>query len=165
MGEYTLAQELVGEQQRLALMSALLDPVELAHIARLGVRYPSGCNTRRVLRFRRRPCPAAPFHACPEGPGAHGQRAEAWRRASFRRPDMLPCTVAEPDSMHRFWEGWLRWSVEAGIDYFVGRKIPVWLDSLGLEDLAGEGHTAQFNGGSDWATYWIETCGSWRPHC
>src|SRR5215813_12128758 len=38
MGEYTLPHELVGEQQRLALMSALLDPVELAHITRLAVR-------------------------------------------------------------------------------------------------------------------------------
>jgi ubiquinone/menaquinone biosynthesis C-methylase UbiE len=37
MREYTLPHQLVGEQQRLALMSALLDPVELAHIARLGV--------------------------------------------------------------------------------------------------------------------------------
>src|SRR5262249_61232452 len=64
-------------------------------------------------------------------------------------PDMLPCTVAEPDSMHRFWEGWLMWSVEAGIDYFVGGKILAWLDSLGLADIAGEGHTAQFNGGRD----------------
>jgi len=37
MSEYTLPHELVGEQQRLALMSALLDTVELAHITRLGV--------------------------------------------------------------------------------------------------------------------------------
>jgi ubiquinone/menaquinone biosynthesis C-methylase UbiE len=37
MGEYTLPHELEGEQERLALMSGLLDPVELAHIARLGV--------------------------------------------------------------------------------------------------------------------------------
>ena len=59
-------------------------------------------------------------------------------------PDMLPCTVAEPDSMRTFWEGWLRWSVEVGIDDFVGRKIAAWLDSLGIEDVAGEGHTAQF---------------------
>ena len=38
MSEYTLPHKLVGEQQRLALMSALLEPVELAHITRLGVR-------------------------------------------------------------------------------------------------------------------------------
>jgi SAM-dependent methyltransferase len=78
-------------------------------------------------------------------------------------PDMLPCTVVEPDSMRAFWEGWLKWSDKAGIDYFAGRKIPAWLDSLGLEDVAGEGHTAQFNGGSDWATFWIETVRELAP--
>ena len=38
MGEYTLSHELVGEQQRLALMSSLLDPLERARFASLGVR-------------------------------------------------------------------------------------------------------------------------------
>ena len=38
MREYALPHELAGEQQRLRLMSALLDPVERAHIAQLGVR-------------------------------------------------------------------------------------------------------------------------------
>jgi ubiquinone/menaquinone biosynthesis C-methylase UbiE len=38
MGEYTLPHGLAGEQQRFALMSALLDPVERTCIARLGVR-------------------------------------------------------------------------------------------------------------------------------
>lgn len=51
-------------------------------------------------------------------------------------PDMLPCTVAEPDSMQTSWLGWLKWSVGAGIDYFIGRKVPSWLDSLRLKDLA-----------------------------
>jgi hypothetical protein len=39
----------------------------------------------------------------------------------------------------------------------IGRKIPAWLDSLGLADVAGEGYTAHFNGGSGWARYWTET--------
>ncbi len=78
-------------------------------------------------------------------------------------PDMLPCTVTEPDAMRAFWQGWLKWSVEAGIDYSIGRKIPAWLDSLGLEDVAGEGHTAQFNGGSNWATYWTATMRELTP--
>lgn len=72
-------------------------------------------------------------------------------------PDMLPCTVTEPDGIREFWQAWLRWAREAGIDYFIGGKILAWLDSLGLEDVAGEGHTAQFNGGSGWATYWVQT--------
>jgi hypothetical protein len=78
-------------------------------------------------------------------------------------PDMLPCTVAEPDSMFAFWQGWLNWSRDAGIDYFIGRKIPAWLDSLGFENIAGEGHTAHFNGTSNWATYWIETMQELAP--
>ncbi len=35
---YTLPHDLTGERQRLALMSALLDPMERAHIERLGVK-------------------------------------------------------------------------------------------------------------------------------
>ena len=65
--------------------------------------------------------------------------------------------------MRTFWQRWLKWSVEAGIDYFIGRKIPAWLDSLGLEDVGGESHTAQFNGGSDWAAYWTETMRELAP--
>lgn len=72
-------------------------------------------------------------------------------------PDMLPCTAAEPNEIREFWNSWLRWSREAGIDYFIGGKISAWLDSLGLENVSGEGHTAHFNGGSDWATYWVQT--------
>jgi hypothetical protein len=86
----------------------LLDPAELAHIARLGVR-------------------------------------------------------AHPESMLVFWQGWMKWSVSAGIDFFIGRKIPSWLDSLGLQDVAGEGHTAHFNGGSDWASYWKQTVSELAP--
>ena len=78
-------------------------------------------------------------------------------------PDMLPCTVAEPASMRAFWQGWLNWSVEAGIDYFLGREIPAWLDSLGVEDIASEGHTAIFNGRSDWANYWMATIRELQP--
>lgn len=37
MDEYTLPHRLAGERERLALMSALLDPLERSHIARLGV--------------------------------------------------------------------------------------------------------------------------------
>jgi SAM-dependent methyltransferase len=72
-------------------------------------------------------------------------------------PDMMPCTVTEQETIRKFWQGWLNWSVEENIDYFIGRKLPEWLDSLGLLDVAGEGHTAWFNGGSDWANYWTSS--------
>ncbi|MGC2109648.1 MAG: class I SAM-dependent methyltransferase [Candidatus Korobacteraceae bacterium] len=38
MGEYVLPHEMAGEEQRLRLMSALLDPLERGHIERLGLR-------------------------------------------------------------------------------------------------------------------------------
>jgi hypothetical protein len=37
------------------------------------------------------------------------------------------------------------------------------MDSLGLAGVAGEGYTAHFNGGSDWATYWSETIQELAP--
>jgi hypothetical protein len=78
-------------------------------------------------------------------------------------PDMLPATVAQPEAMRQFWEGWFRWAATAGVDYFVGRKIAPLLDSLGMADVMAEGHTAVANGGSKWATYWMQTVGELRP--
>jgi len=72
-------------------------------------------------------------------------------------PDMLLATVAEPEALRTFWQGWVGWSVDAGIDYSVGRKIAGWLDSSGLQQVAAEGYTPVFSGGSPWAQYWIET--------
>jgi len=208
MPEYTLPHSLSGEQQRLALMSKLLDPIERAHIERLAIGPDWRCleiacgngsvaqwlagrvapegeviasdiDTAYIQRLSV-PClevrridilqdhlePAAYDLVLARAVLHHLTRArEAFQRmfAALKpggllfsiEPDMLPCTVTEPEPMRAFWQGWLEWSREAGIDYFVGRKIPAWLDALGLQEVGGEGHTAVFNGGSDWATYWI----------
>ncbi len=216
MREYTLPHELVGERQRLALMSALLDPVERAHIARLGVGpgwrcLEVGCGNGSIAQALaervtptgsvvasdidisyvadlQMPCleirqinvlqdaieessydfvvaRALLHHLTPARKALERMVAALKPGGTLLsiEPDMLPSTVAEPHSMHRFWQGWLKWSIEAGIDYFIGRKIPAELDSLGLEDVAGEGYTAQFNGGSDWATYWTESIRELAP--
>ncbi len=216
MNEYTLPHKLAGEQQRLALMSALLDPVERAHIARLGVGpgwrcLELGCGNGSIAQaLAQRVAPTGhvvasdidlSYIAKSKTPCLEVRRIDILQdaiedgfydfvvarallhhltpaRQALQRmtdalkpggallsiePDMLPATVAEPDSMRTFWEGWLKWSAEAGIHYFIGREIPAWLDSLGLEHVAGEGHTAHFNGGSDWATYWIETMQELAP--
>jgi SAM-dependent methyltransferase len=216
MGEYTLPHRLMGEKERLGLMSALLDPLERACITRLGVRPGWRClelgsgNGSIALDLAERVAPGGKVVASDidlayiaglQGPCLEVRRIDvlqdvieegcydfvvarallhhlpAARNALARmvaalkpggvllsiEPDMLPCTVTEPDSMRAFWQGWLKWSVEAGIDYYIGRKIPAWLDSLGLEDVAGEGYTAHFNGGSDWATYWTETVRELAP--
>jgi SAM-dependent methyltransferase len=78
-------------------------------------------------------------------------------------PDVVPATVAEPESMHRFWQGWLKWSKAMGIDYFIGRKMPGMLAETGLEAVGAEGHTAVFNGGSPWADYFLRTMQELRP--
>jgi SAM-dependent methyltransferase len=210
MPEYILPHRLAGEEQRLALMSALLDPLELMYVDRLGVASGSRClelgcgngSISKTLANRVAPngivvasdidltyvqelrvpclelCRIDILHDAIEQ-GTYDfvvARALLHHLSPARRvlqrmvaalkpggvllsiePDMLPCTVAEPDSMRTFWQQWLKWSEEAGIDFFVGRKISAWLDSFGLQGVSGEGHTAQFNGGSAWAAYWVET--------
>ena len=72
-------------------------------------------------------------------------------------PDMLPATAAEPESLRTFWQGWLKWSVTVGIDYSIGRKMPALLEAKGLEAVGAQGYAEFFNGGSQWAIFWIDT--------
>jgi SAM-dependent methyltransferase len=71
-------------------------------------------------------------------------------------PDFLPVGVAEPPQVRAFWEGWLAWSSQRGIDYFIGGTLAPRLGSLGLANISGGAETAIYNGGSLWADYWIE---------
>ncbi|HEU5313374.1 MAG TPA: hypothetical protein VFU08_06075 [Candidatus Udaeobacter sp.] len=72
-------------------------------------------------------------------------------------PDFLPVTIAEPQEVHMFWNNWLAWSRERGIDYQIGRTLAPRLAVLGLERIAGTAETAIYNGTSMWADYWAET--------
>src|SRR5204862_4141178 len=72
-------------------------------------------------------------------------------------PDFLPISIAEPQEVRAFWDGWLAWSRERGIDYQIGRTLAPRLASLGLTNISGTAETAIYNGGSLWADYWIET--------
>ena len=78
-------------------------------------------------------------------------------------PDFLPVSVAEPPEVKAFWDGWLAWSRGAGIDYHIGRTLAPRLAALGIDDLGGTAETAVYNGGSPWATYWIDTVTELRP--
>jgi SAM-dependent methyltransferase len=77
-------------------------------------------------------------------------------------PDFLPVSVAEPPEVRAFWDGWLAWSREQGIDYFIGRRLPAMLSGLGLEDVGATAETAHYNGGSAWAGYWRQTVAELR---
>jgi SAM-dependent methyltransferase len=72
-------------------------------------------------------------------------------------PDFLPVSVAEPAEVRAFWDGWLAWSRDQGIDYHVGRSLAPRLAAAGLEQVAGTAETAVYNGGSAWADYWTQT--------
>jgi SAM-dependent methyltransferase len=72
-------------------------------------------------------------------------------------PDFLPVSVAEPPEVRAFWDGWLAWSRERGINYQIGRTLAPRLAALGLTNIGGTAETAVYNGGSLWAEYWIET--------
>jgi SAM-dependent methyltransferase len=72
-------------------------------------------------------------------------------------PDFLPVSVAEPPEVRAFWEGWLGWSRERGIDYHIGRTLGRRFTALGLIQINGTAETAIYNGGSQWAEYWTQT--------
>ena len=72
-------------------------------------------------------------------------------------PDFLPVSVAEPPDVRAFWDGWLAWSRDQGIDYHIGRTLAPRLAAAGLEQVAGTAETAVYQGGSPWADYWTQT--------
>jgi SAM-dependent methyltransferase len=78
-------------------------------------------------------------------------------------PDFLPVSAAEPPEVRAFWDGWLAWSREQGIDYFIGRRLPAMLSGLGPEGVEATAETALYNGGSLWAEYWRQTVIELRP--
>ena len=49
------------------------------------------------------------------------------------RARFLPVSVAGPPAVKEFWDGWLAWSREQGIDYHIGRGLAPRLAALGLE--------------------------------
>jgi SAM-dependent methyltransferase len=72
-------------------------------------------------------------------------------------PDFLPVTIAQPPEVRAFWDGWVAWSREQGIDYHIGRTLAERLAAEGLEQVEGTAETAVYNGGSPWADYWTRT--------
>ncbi|HEU0194287.1 MAG TPA: methyltransferase domain-containing protein [Gaiellales bacterium] len=78
-------------------------------------------------------------------------------------PDFLPVSVSEPAPVRAFWDGWLAWSIDHGIDYHIGRSLAPRLAALGMREVAGTAETAVYNGGSPWAEYWRQTIVELRP--
>lgn len=71
-----------------------------------------------------------------------------------QEPDFYPTWTVEPPSQKTLWEQFIRWAQAHQIDYYVGRKIPAWVQQEGLTDISAQGHAELYNGGSDFAQWW-----------
>jgi hypothetical protein len=186
MNEYVLDHHLEGEARRLALMSRLLDPMHRRHLGELGIGAGAkalevGCGNGSIaawlagqvapggrvvgldldLSLISADAPGLDFRkgdilAGPVDPGGF-DLVTPGGGILLIEPDFLPVTVAEPTPIREFWDGWLAWSREQGIDYGVGRGLAPRLAALGLEGIEGTAETAVYNGGSPWAEYWNDT--------
>lgn len=85
-------------------------------------------------------------------------RMASWLKSGgwlfVQEPDFYPTWTVEPPSQKHFWEQFLQWAVAHHIDYYVGRKIPGWLQAEGLGTISSEGHAILYNGGSGFAEWW-----------
>ncbi len=68
-------------------------------------------------------------------------------------PDFHPTLATDSPVLRAFWEGFLAWAADQGIDYFIGRRLGLMLGDLGFEELSAHGETILFNGGSLPARY------------
>jgi 2-polyprenyl-3-methyl-5-hydroxy-6-metoxy-1,4-benzoquinol methylase len=75
-------------------------------------------------------------------------------RLFIQEPDFYPTRTVEPPSQRNFWEQFIKWAASHQIDYYVGRKIPAWLQAEALLDINSEGHAIVYNGGSGFAEWW-----------
>jgi SAM-dependent methyltransferase len=209
MSEYVLGHHQVGERERLALMSRMLDPMHRRHIELLCIGPEArtlevGCGNGTIsawlaeriapggravavdldlslveaarpnLEFRQGDIVAGPIgprdfdlvtaravlHHVADAQAAVANLVESVRPGGailLIEPDFLPVSVAEPLEVRAFWDGWLMWSREQGIDYAIGRRLPATLAALGLEGIGATAETALYNGGSAWALYWRQT--------
>ena len=114
------------------------------------------CRSRR-LRSRDRPGGAASRHGRRSGDPEPRRQPGAGGSILLIEPDFLPVSVAEPPEVRAFWNGWLAWSRDQGIDYHIGRTLAQRLAAASLDQVAGTAETAVYNGGSPWADYWTQT--------
>src|SRR4051794_5810817 len=169
MSKYVLDHHLEGERARLSLMSRLLDPMHRRHVEAFGIgpgarTLEVGCGNGSISAWL----------AAQVGPGGRAVAVDldlslVDARATgleLRQADIVATPIdpgafdlvtAEPPEVRAFWDGWLAWSRDQGIDYHVGRALAPRLASLGLAEVAGTAETAVYNGASPWAGYWTDT--------
>ena len=71
----------------------------------------------------------------------------------IEEPDVHSVLASDSAVMRDFWQGFLAWAANHGIDYFIGRRLAPLLASLGLQQIVAHGETILLNGGSLPARY------------
>src|SRR3954467_8361693 len=72
----------------------------------------------------------------------------------IHEPDFYPTWTVEAPSQKQFWAQFIQWAAVHQIDYYIGRKIPMWLQAEGLLNINSEGHAILYSGGSKFAAWW-----------
>ncbi len=208
MAEYVWQHGLIGEPERLRLMSDLLDPSSRFHLERIGVARGWHClevgagngslsawlaervgaegrvvaadiRTDPMHGLERANLKVLPFDVVRDEPADkpfdliavrallhHLPQRRAvvtkllrWLKPGgwlfVDEPDFYPTATVVPASQRELWEKFIGWAQVHEIDYFVGRKIPAWLQADGLRDITSEGHAIVYNGGSPFARWWV----------
>ena len=97
------------------------------------------------------------LHHLPERRAVVGKAAR-WLKPGgwlfIQEPDFYPSWTVAPPSQKHFWEQFIRWAESHQIDYYVGRKIPAWIQAEGLLNIKSEGHAIFYNGRSAFAEWW-----------
>lgn len=105
-------------------------------------------------------CGRAFLHHIPERLDVIARLAAAVRPGgviAIEEPDFHPVMATDNATLRAFWQGWLAWSANQGIDYFIGRRVAGVLQREGFEEITAHGETILFNGGSQTAEYWRYT--------
>jgi SAM-dependent methyltransferase len=101
-------------------------------------------------------CGRAILHHLPQRIDVVGRLAGAVRPGGcilIEEPDFHPVLATDSPTMRSFWQGFLAWAANRGIDYFIGRRLGPLLSDLGIEAIVVHGETILFNGGSLAARY------------
>jgi tRNA methyltransferase complex GCD14 subunit len=128
-------------RDRLRLMSNLLDPSSEFHLLRLGITTGWHC-----LEIGGGNGSLSQWLARRVGPDGHVI-------ASDIRPDLMQGIAGGNLEVCKF-EQFIQWATNHQIDYYVGRKIPAWLQAEAMLDINSEGHAIVYNGGSGFAEWW-----------
>ena len=205
MAGYVLPHTIPQEDERLTLMSRMLDPQMFFRLEQLGVAEGWRClevgagngsvshwlarkvgpegrvvasdiDTRfldrlslpnvevRKIDVTRDPlgegydlvCGRAFLHHIPQRIDVLGRLAEAVRPGGcilIEEPDFHPVLASDSAVMRDFWQGFLAWAANHGIDYFIGRRLAPLLAGFGLQQIDVYGETILFDGGSLPARY------------